>query len=127
MVASQDARFGEDDWGRSMLFSALVLVWCAASFMIFKQYIFYFYPSLRPVFKEFFFKPHLEPAKLGYQMMIVTILGVGVVKMFMSYSRIWWVESDICQLDAPVAPAPSPSPTGRVRMDDGITTFWDLV
>ena len=30
--------------------------------------------------------------------MIMTMVGMGVVKMFLSYSRVWWVESDICSL-----------------------------
>jgi len=95
---SGDASFNDEDWEDSMIFSAFVLVYSLVSFLLYKWYIFIFYPSMKPVFKEFFHKPHNEPDKLGYQMMIVSLIGVGVVKLFLSYSRVWWVETDLCSL-----------------------------
>jgi hypothetical protein len=101
--------FTEDQFQRSIIFAALVFIFVALSLLLYRMYLFYNYPSMRPIFREFIWKAHLEPQKLGFQMMIVSVLGLGVVKLFMSYSRIWWVDSDLCRLDS-LPPSPSPSP-----------------
>lgn len=89
--------FSNSDWNRSLLFASLVFAYVTASMLLYRFYLFFFFPSLRPVFREFMWKAHEQPHKLGYQMMIVTMMGMGVVKMFLSYSRIWWVEADLCE------------------------------
>lgn len=98
-IAVGYSEFTAEGYKNSIIFATLIFIFVALSLLVYRLYLFHFYPSLRPVFREFIWKAHTHPHKLGFQMMIVSAIGMMVVKLFLSFSRIWWVNSGMCKWD----------------------------